>query len=328
MTHIDQDFPPDFSNLNGQEWLHALRDVGQLRGFSEILGSRHEAICVEGGETLLVSFETIGAVETLSGTRSPIGWDLAQSNGWTSLTLLSHGDTWFRDETVYAFFDRLLDECFFDGFESVIFCGAGPCGYAAAAYCVCSPGARVLLFHPQATLDPRVTDWDDRFTEERRRDFTTRFGFAPDMIDAAARAHVIYDPRERLDAMHSALFERANVRRFRAPFMSGGLYSHFRALDLVAPLLEAVADDELDTARFAELYRARRMYGAYLRRLLVQLDHDRRPGLTRLLCRYASLQLNAPRFKRRLAAMEEADAKAAQEKETTEQAQALPESPV
>ena len=36
---------------------------------------------------------------------------------------------------------------------------------------------------------------------------TSRYGYAPDMLDAAHRGWVLYDPRERLDAMHSALLE-------------------------------------------------------------------------------------------------------------------------
>jgi len=104
-----------------------------------------------------------------------------------------------------------------------------------------APGARVLLLQPQATLGPRVTEWDDRFAEQRRRDFTSRYGFAPDMLDAAQQAYVIYDPRERLDAMHSALFERRNVSRFRTPFLGGALQSDLMTLDLLPSLLNAVA---------------------------------------------------------------------------------------
>jgi hypothetical protein len=297
-------FSPDLSTLARSEWLGALRKIGEEHGFAEPMGKSHAAVFVEEGDTLLVAFETMAGIETLSDTRTPIGFDMVRAAGWSSLSLLSHGDTWFRDPRVYAFFDQMLDDGFFDDFEQVLFYGAGPCGYAAAAYSITSPGARVLMLQPQATLDPRVAEWDDRFVEERRRDFTSRYGFAPEMLDAAERGYVVYDPRERLDAMHSALFEQANVTRFRAPFMGSSLQSDFRTLDLLPGLLTASADGTLDTRLFSSMMRSRRDHSPYLRRLLHKLDMDGRTGLTRLLCNNVVSRMHAPRFRRRLAEIE------------------------
>lgn len=307
MPESNTSFPPDLSGLSRAEWLTELKRIGNSKGFSEPLGKRHASIFIEEGDTLLVSFETVPGIEALSPTRTPLGFDMVRSNGWSSLSVLSHGDTWFRDPNVFGFFDQMLDDGFFDEFENVVFYGAGPCGYAAAAYSVAAPGARVLMLQPQATLDPRVTEWDDRFIEQRRRDFTSRYGFAPDMIEGAHHAHVLYDPRERLDAMHAALFERSNVTRHRLPFMGGSLQADMIGLDLLQPLLEAVAEDALDRGAFAKLLRARRDHPPYLRRLLARLDAQEREGLARILCQNVVARMNAPRFKRRLAMMEDDD---------------------
>ena len=48
---------------------------------------------------------------------------------------------------------------------------------------------------PQATLDPRVAEWDDRFLHMRRTDFTDRYGYAPDMLDAASTPSCSTIPR-------------------------------------------------------------------------------------------------------------------------------------
>lgn len=297
-------FPPDLTGLSRADWLAALRGIGQQRGFAEPLGKAHAALYVEEGDTLLVTFETMPGIETLSETRTPFGFEMVGALGWSCLSVLSHTDTWFRDPRVFGFFDNLLDDGFFDEFDRVIFYGAGPCGYAAAAFSVASPGARVLVLQPQATLDPRVTEWDDRFADQRRRDFTSRYGFAPDMLDAAHHAWVIYDPRERLDAMHSALFERRNVTRFRMPFMGGALQSDLLALDLLPSMLRAIAEDRLDTRAFAAMLRARRDHPPYLRKLLARLDAEDRKGLARLLCQNVVGRMHAPRFRRRLAQLE------------------------
>ncbi len=304
MQQKTHSFPPDLSRLARGEWLGALRKIGQQNGFAEPLGKSHAGIFVEQGDTLLVTFESMPGIEALSETRTPLGFDMVAAHGWSSLSILSHGDTWFRDPRVYGFFDQLLDDGFFDDFEKVIFFGAGPCGYAAAAYSVAAPGARVLVLQPQATLDPRVTEWDDRFYEQRRRDFTSRYGFAPDMLDAAQHAYVLYDPRETLDAMHSALFERRNVTRLRMPFMGGALQSDLLTLDLMPSLLKAVSEDRLGTYEFAQMMRARRDHPPYLRKLLARLDSEERDGLAQLLCQNVVARMHAPRFRRRLAELE------------------------
>ncbi|WP_425098274.1 phosphoadenosine phosphosulfate reductase [Tropicibacter sp. S64] len=301
MAEAQSKFPPDLSGLSRGDWFAALRRIGKDTGFAEPLGRMHAGIFVEDGDTLLITFETVPGIEALSQTRTPFGFEMTGALGWSSLSMLAHRDTWFRDPKVFEFFDNLTDDGFFDDFETVIFYGAGPCGYAAAAYSVAHPGARVLMLQPQATLDPRVTEWDDRFTELRRLNFTARYGYAPDMVDAAARAYVLYDPRERLDAMHSALFERKNVTRFRMPFWGDALQSDLMALDLLPKLLEAVAEDQLDTASFAALMRARRDYPPYLRKLLARTDADERLALSRMLCANVVGRMHAPRFKRRLA---------------------------
>jgi len=307
MTQETTTFPPDLSELSRGQLLTALRDIGTELGFAEPLGRSHAGIFVEEGDTLFVSFETMSGIETLSPTRTPLGFDMLKRHGWSSLTLISRGDTWFRDPRVYGFFDQLLDDGFFDEFEQVIFYGAGPCGYAAGAFSVAAPGAKVVMLQPQATLDPRVTEWDERFVEHRRLDFTSRYGFAPDMIDAAEQAHVFYDPRERFDAMHSALYERRNVSRHRMPYMGPALQGDMLSLGLLHQILEQVANDSFTPESFAKMMRIRRKHMPYLRRLLSDVDKMERPELAKMICSNVVSRMKAPRFRRRLAQMQAAE---------------------
>lgn len=180
--------------------------------------------------------------------------------------------------------------------------GPVPCGYAAAAYSVAAPGSQVLLIQPQATLDPRVTEWDDRFIEMRRTDFTSRYGYAPDMLDACAQAYVLYDPVERLDAMHAALFTRAGVTQYRLRNMGDTIQSDLMAMNVLPDLLELAAAGALDDLQFAKMYRARRTYPGYLRRVLAALDRNDRTELTYMMAHnVVSRMKRAPRFQRRLA---------------------------
>ena len=178
--------------------------------------------------------------------------------GWSSLSVMSDGQSWFRDREVYAYFDDLIDDGFFEEFDNVVFYGAGPCGYAAAAYSIAAPGARVLALQPQATLDPRVAEWDERFIRQRRLDFTSRYGYAPDMIDAAQEAFVIYDPEELEDAMHAALFTRPNVHKLRLRHAGGALQFSLRNMKILSRLIALGGTGRLTPEIFAKLARARR----------------------------------------------------------------------
>jgi len=230
----------------------------------------------------------------------PLGVDVVRQHGWSHLCIVCDGDTWFRDPRVYAYFDRLTDDGFFEDFEQVLFYGAGPCGYAAAAFSVAAPGATVMAVQPQATLDPRMTEWDPRFTEMRRTSFTDRYGYAPDMLDAANEAFVIYDPREELDAMHASLFQRKNVTRLRMANMGGTLQSDLLNLGLLLPLIDLAGTGDLSSYAFYDLYRMRRNYPPYLRRLAARLDAGDRPYLNMMLCRNALTRMSLPRLRRRL----------------------------
>ena len=294
------------SDLTPAQWLEEMQEIGDSCGFFEPLGPRHNAAFVEKGDTLLVSFETLPAIQALSADARPIGFDLSMAQDWSCLTVISNRDTWFREEEIFGFFDQMTDDGFFDDFEQVIFYGAGPCGYAACAFSVAAPGATVIALEPQATLDPRITEWDDRFAHMRRTDFTDRYGYAPDMIDAAKATYVVYDPSDRLGAMHAALFERSGVTRFRARHLGGGMQQNLTDMGVIDDLVAAAAGGTLDTGFFAKLYRARRTNPLYCKKLFATIEALERPRLAEAACAYIVKTFGAPRYRRKLKALRQA----------------------
>lgn len=308
MKHIVDKISTPMTGLDAAVWKNRLIELVKELGEYRALGNRHFATFVRQSDTLLVTFETVQGIRSLSEHAQPFGFEMVRARGWSHLGLISNGDTWFRDPAVYEYFDHLIDTGLLEEFERVVFYGAGPCGYAAAAFSVSAPGATVVAVQPQATLDPRMTEWDSRFAELRRLNFTDRFGYAPDMMDAAAQGFVLYDPRQELDAMHAALFARPNVTRLRMPFMGSALQTQLIEMNLLYRLLSLAGMNGLDEEAFYKLYRARRQNQSYLRALLGHLDREDRPLLAALLCRNVTNRLNAPKFRRRLDALERAAA--------------------
>lgn len=273
----------DIAGLDMPAWFAALGEIGEEFGYYERVGQRHSALFLDSGPQLLVTFETVEEIRKRP-EQAPRGLDFAHRRGWSVLALMSEGDTWFRDRAVYALFDRLTDDGFFDDFASVLFLGAGTGGYAAAAYSVAAPGARVLALRPQATLDPAVTGWDHRYKDHRRIDFTSRYGYAPDMIDAAERVHVLHDPCRPLDAMHAALFRRPNVTALAAPLSGPRPERLLDAMGIFAPLVETAMAGTLDRAGFARHWRARRQNAAWLQALVTRLESRGRLAFAARVC--------------------------------------------
>jgi hypothetical protein len=303
-----QDAPNSFdlslAGLDKKAWKAKLAEIADEHGMFQPLGENHFATFIDERNTLLVTFESIQGIRALSDTAQPLGFDLVKALGWSHLCIVSDGDTWFREPLIYGFFDKLIDDGFFEEFDKVVFYGAGPCGYAAAAFSVAAPGATVVAIQPQATLDPRVTEWDDRFTEMRRTSFTDRYGFAPDMLDAADHAFVLYDPHQELDAMHSALFYRPNVTRLRMANMGSALQTNLIDMNLLYRILAQAGTGKLSHRSFHQMYRARREYRTYLLNLKNKLDRDDRPYLNAMLCRNVTSRMKAPKFRRYLDALE------------------------
>lgn len=295
------------SGLDTKEWLSTLEDIGEEHGFFQNIGDSHYAALIEDDRsTLVVTFESIPGIQQLDQYAQPLGFGLVRDFDWSHLCILSDKQSWFRDPSVYAFFDRLADDGFFDEFDNVLFYGSGPCGYAAATYSVTAPGARVLALNPQATLDTSRTGWDKRFPEARRMNFADRYAYAPDMLDAAEAAVVIHSPENIEDAMHASLFNGENTQHLTLPVLGADPQAALQEMHILVPLMAQVASGQLTGPGFAGMMRARRDYLPYLEHLLAQVTKRKRLLLAAVLCANVMDRLGAPAFGDHLRALDDA----------------------
>lgn len=242
------------------------------------------AAFLDVGTNLLVTFENAEYIRKFHADAAPRGFHYAQHEGWSHLTIISRDESWFRDPAIYRYFDSLIDDGFFEDFDNVVFHGAHGGGYAAAAYCVAAPGCTVVALRPQATLDPRIASWDTRYLEQRRYDFSDRFGYAPDMIDAANHAYIVFDPLQRFDAMPAGMFTRNNMTPLRATGLGNRLDVSFDAMEVYDDLLKAAMAGDLTEDMFNAMMRKRRDYGPYLRTLYTRMVQTGHPVLAANVC--------------------------------------------
>lgn len=279
-------FTTDLVHLDADAWLGEIDEVCDELGFFEQLGETHFAGFLEAGNNLLVTFENAEMVRAHNTDAEPRGFGYARHDGWSHLALLSSEESWFRDDAVYDFFDRMIDDGFFDDFEKIVFYGANAGGYAAAAFSVAAPGATVIALRPQATLDARVAGWDPRYKAHRRQDFTNRYAYAPEMIDAAHNAFIAFDPIERLDAGHAALFHKPHVTLLPCPLMGDELDRAFDRMGIHDIMLKLAMEGVLDGKRFSQLLRARRYDQTYMRTLVNWLMMNEHKRLAVIMCTY------------------------------------------
>lgn len=285
------------------EWLALIGRLGEDAGYFQSVGTRHHALFVDEDPTLLVTFDTLHNIRTRPD-QMPAGFAVAREMGWSYLAIIAEGETWFRDPAVFGYFDRLVDDAFFEDFNATVFMGSDMGAYAACAYSVTAPGATVLAFNPRATLDGERAGWDNRSRAARRIEFSSRYGYAPDMTEGAGKVFAFHDPGVLLDAMHVSLFAGPWVTPVRMPHLAGRTEWALGQMGLMPELLQQAVKGTLSTASFARMWRARRNFGPYLKGILAATEDAGKPRRAMAVCASVSARLNAPRFRRRLAELQ------------------------
>jgi len=278
--------------------------ICEEEGYFEPLGNKHWAFFADEGSTLLVTFQTLQSVRGGHPSQMPLSVQWFGDKGYSHLCIIADGETWYRDPKVYRYFDRLVDDAFFEDFDRVVFYGAGMGAYAACAFSVCAPGATVLAVEPRATLDPAVAGWDRRHFAMRKLDFTDRYGYAPDMVEGTGEVFTIHDPAIAEDAMHAALFTKPFVTQLRTPYLGTPVDAALTQMQILPKLIGAACEGQMSKALFHRLMRQRRAFGPYLKTMLALTESRGKPKRALWICRSVNARLNAPRFRRRQAELE------------------------
>lgn len=289
--------------LTKADWCARMDALCAEVGYFEPVGAQHWAWLDDAGPQLLVTFETLDAI-LARPDQMPLAAGIAKAKGWSLLCLIADGQTYFRDPAVYGFFDRQVDDGFFEDFDQVLFYGADHGAHAACAFAVTAPGTAVLAINPRATLAPKQAGWDRRYLAERRRDFSSRYGFAPDMTEGAAAVHLVYDPTIPEDAMHAALFHMPWVSHHQVRHLGPAIEQSFVIMGHLPEMIEAAMVGKLSAHQFAQYWRTRRRFGPYLKGLIRKTDLAGKPMRSLRVCRSVVSRLNAPRFRRRMQDLE------------------------
>ena len=279
------------------------QDIDVLPGendFIKELGEDHVGIYSQGDDTLIVCFENLDKVEESNMNRAPWGYSFISGLGYSLLGLMAAKWSWYRDNAVLDFFDELKEQVFFDKFSKVVFYGASMGGYAAVAFSSVAPGSTVIIMSPQATFERRVASWETRYREAWIRDFNGRYGYAPDQVKSAKKVYLFFDPDNREDAMHAALFRGENIYKIRCLFLGHRMASLMQRLGILkSTVLSCINGDITSNSYYSDL-RKRREENRYQLEMLNRLVRKKRPDLIVKYCSAVLARRPAPKFRRQL----------------------------
>ena len=257
-------------------WFAEIHTGGNAQGFYTRL-EHHAIICVRRDvRRLVVTFDNLSNVHDLSAAREPWAYKFVRDNNCSHLSVMARRKDWYRDPQLIAYLERLASDGFFRDFAKVFLTGTSMGGFAALAFSSLAPGATVISFNPQTTLDESLVPWETRFRMGRQRDWSLPYSDCAFEIDDIEKAFIFYDPFFEPDRRHVERLEGDNVIRLKTWFSGHYSPTFLRRADLLKPVMQQALDDTLTPATFYSLFRGRRHLPWYRKSLegsLVERGH-------------------------------------------------------
>jgi len=225
--------------------MNELHEPGRLADAAKndvfwLAGQDCDAVFTKRSDVLLVTFDNLASIDERPETRPWPAWQShrAEALDYSILSLQSHHKNWYRSPEPSEWLKELGGRGFFDQFAHIVFIGASMGAFAALCYAGLVPGAQVLAFSPQSTLNRSITPFEKRYPYPYRK-----FDWEdPEYLDAAnyvaniAAGYVFYDPKVREDQLH--------VDRIRVPNLSY-LAIPYAGHTLIRVMVKAGAFDHL-----------------------------------------------------------------------------------
>lgn len=246
-------------------WFVELYPGGDGRGFVEKMDRHAIAFFERSRDMLVISFDNIATVNDLSFAREPWGWKFFRDQGWSHLGVMCRRKAWFRDEEIIQYLEGKAEAGFFASFKRVVLTGSSMGGFAALVFSRLVPGATVVAYNPQSTLDERLVPWETRYGMGRNQNWDLPYGDAAEAVGAVGKAYVFYDPFFDLDVRHAARLSGANTVFLKTFFSNHFAAPFLRKMGLLKPVMLGTAAGTLTASEYYPMLRARRALPWYMR---------------------------------------------------------------
>lgn len=235
----------------------ASADAVARGGFSLRLSQHVVAWLPAGNRRLCISFDNLAA-DREGDRRYPWGYDFLSAQGWDVLGVMMRRPDWFRAPDLWDTFDHLRDEGFFARYDHVSLYGSSMGAYGAATFARAIPGATVVAFAPQTTLERSVVPFERRYRAIREiPEWGIPYADAADGVRDARRVYVFYDPCVPQDRAHAARLTGPNIMLMPVPHAGHKIPPMLSRMGLLKPVSIAALEGSLTPVMFQRLWRQR-----------------------------------------------------------------------
>lgn len=260
-------------------WYKEIFPAGLRDGFYQKFGN-HSAVFVERSKSrLVVSFDNLSEAGNPRFDREAWAGKFCADNNWSHLGVFAQTPSWFRDNLLIGFMEKLAKDGFFREFDQVAFCGTSMGGFAALTFSRLAPGSTVVAFSPQTTLAKQLVPWERRFAKGRVQDWSLSYSDAAEHTHKATKIYVIYDPFFEPDRKHFERLSGNNVIPLRGFGLGHKSALVLKRMDCLKPVMRGGIEGTLTTSEFYQLIRSRK--SNYLYRMNVEgyLTERNRPEM-------------------------------------------------
>lgn len=287
MSAKDQtDEAAEVDRIEKPMWFDEIGPGGSAEGFLQA-DPRHPMLFVKRRRpVLMVTFDNLSNVNDRSPARLPWAYKFARDNQVSHLGVHANLPNWYRDAGLIERMQQMAAEGFFEGYERCVFTGSSMGAFAALSFARLAPGAHVLAFNPQSTLDEALVPWEERYETGRRQDWSLPLSDAADAITDLGRAFVFYDPYFEPDQRQTDRLIAAPGAASRLVLMKCWFSNHksavfLRKLDALKPIMQEALFGELTERQFYNLYRRRRRLPWYRGSLTSYFEKGGRSAMAR-----------------------------------------------
>ncbi len=262
-------------------WFPELVPSGQGTGFLEKTNAHSLLFIARSAPQLLVTFDNLSNVRDRSPLRLPWAYKFARDEKVSHLGILAHRPDWYREQGLISRMQKLGNDGFFDGYERVLFAGSSMGAFGALSFSSLVPGAHVLAFNPQSTLDTDLVPWEKRYRNGRAQDWSLPLSDAAVLLDRAGKVCVFYDPYFEPDRRHFERLPGNNVVGLKCWFSKHKSAVFLRKIDTLKPIMARALFGELTEEYFYQLYRKRRQLPWYIGSLEAYFKNSGRASMSK-----------------------------------------------
>lgn len=241
----------------------------------------HANLWFEGrSNVLMVTFDNLATIDE-GWPRGPWLDRHLKSLGYSVLGVQSHAKDWFRQPSAPALLQGLADRGFFARFDKVLLIGASMGGFAAISFAPLIPGASVLAFSPQSTMNRRIAPFEARFRHSVRQTNWTAKAYqdAALAIPNLRKLTLIYDPFVPEDRAHALRLTGPNVTQLRTPHCTHDTVRVILKSGMMAALIRNLVETDAAGPSFWPALRARRSVAKWQKALLAEATRRKHPRL-------------------------------------------------